>query len=129
MGTTNMNLFEYATRNKLRFAYKGVISVEDLWDLDLESLDYIYKGLKKQTKVDEEEGLLTKKVENEKLNVAIKIVEHIFNVKKEEIEKAKNQALKKAEKQKLLAILANKKEAELENKSVEELEKMIEELE
>ena len=33
------NIFEYAVRNKVRFPFKGMISVEDLWDLSLTNLD------------------------------------------------------------------------------------------
>lgn len=121
-------IFEYASKNKLRFNFRGVISVEDLWDLSLEQLDCLYRGLKKEAKNSEEESLLTEKQVDEKVTVSIKIVEYIFKVKKEEIELRKQKAAKKAEKQKLLAILANKKDAELQEKSVEELEKMIAEL-
>lgn len=131
MSTKNtQNLFEFATRNKLRFTFRGLISVEDLWDLSLEQLDQIYRDLKSQVKDNEEGGLLNKATQtNEMFDKAIKIVEHIFKVKQEEAEARKLAAAKRAEKQKLLAILANKKEAELEGKSVEELEKMIAELE
>lgn len=41
------NIFEFATRNKVRFSFKGLISVEDLWDLSLTNLDSIYKELNK----------------------------------------------------------------------------------
>jgi uncharacterized protein YfkK (UPF0435 family) len=34
-------------RNKYRFEFRGLISAEDLFDLKLEDLDVIYKGLKK----------------------------------------------------------------------------------
>ena len=41
-------IFEYATRNKIRFPFKGMISVEDLWELTPTNLDTIYKTLNKQ---------------------------------------------------------------------------------
>ena len=56
-----MNIFEYAVRNKVRFPFKGMISVEDLWDLSLTNLDSIYKTLNKQIKQNDEESLLSTK--------------------------------------------------------------------
>lgn len=35
------NIFEAATRYKYRFPFKGMISVEDLWDLKLQDLDSV----------------------------------------------------------------------------------------
>ena len=44
---TTENLFEMATRSKLRFpSTKGELSVEDLWDLSDKDLDVVYKNLK-----------------------------------------------------------------------------------
>ena len=40
------NIFEYATKNRLRFPYKGSQSVEDLWALSVEELDKLFKTLK-----------------------------------------------------------------------------------
>ena len=41
------NIFEAATRYKYRFPFKGMISVEDLWDLKLQDLDSVFKLLNK----------------------------------------------------------------------------------
>ena len=53
-----MNIFERATRMSLRFNFKGLISVEDLWDLSLQDLDSIYKILNSKLKQSSEESLL-----------------------------------------------------------------------
>lgn len=42
-------MFETAVRNKMRFPYKGQISVEDLWDLDVNALDGVFKTLNSQS--------------------------------------------------------------------------------
>lgn len=124
------NIFEYATRNKLRFSFKGMISVEDLWDLSLENLDSIYKGLNKEVKQSEEESLLHKKAEVDvKLEVQIAVVKHIVSVKLEENEAAKKEFMKKVQKQKLMSALAAKENEALQNYSIEELKKMLDELE
>ena len=39
------NKFEIAIRNKYRFPYKGMITIEDLWDLSVTQLDGIFKTL------------------------------------------------------------------------------------
>ena len=123
------NIFEYATRNKIRFPFKGMISVEDLWDLSLVNLDSIYKMLNKQVKQSEEESLLNTKTNVDmELEVQIAIVKHIVSVKLEEQNAREQAAAKKAQKQKIMAIIASKEDEALHNSSVDDLKKMLDEL-
>ena len=123
------NIFEFASRNKIRFPFKGMISVEDLWDLSLTNLDSIYKTLNKQVKQSEEESLLTTKsnVDTE-LEVQIAIVKHIVSVKLTEKEAAEKASAKKAQKQKIMSIIATKQDEALQNSSIDDLKKMLDEL-
>lgn len=124
------NIFEYAVRNKVRFPFKGMISVEDLWDLSVTNLDSIYKTLNKQIKQSEEESLLVTKTNvDTELEVQIAIVKHIVSVKLEEQDAREKAAAKKAQKQKIMAIIATKEDEALQNSSVDDLRKMLEELE
>lgn len=123
-----MNVFEYATRKKVRFQFKGQISVEDLWGLSLENLDSIYKMLKAQAKAEQGESLLRKANPNEELlGVQIAIVTHIANVKLEEREARQKDRERRERNARIKEIIAQKQDADLQNKSVEELERMLEE--
>ena len=123
------NIFEMATKNKFRFPYKGMISVEDLWDLNLDQLDAIYKTLNAEAKKNLEETLLTKKSsEDTVLDTKIAIIKHIFNAKLEAAEKREAEAINAEKKRKILDILAKKQADSLENMSEEDLKKMLEEL-
>ena len=123
------NMFELASRSKTRFPYKGMISVEDLWDLPVEALDSIYKTLNAKVKQSNEESLLSKPTKQDaELTIQIEIVKRIVAVKQEETAarlKAKEQREKK---QRLMEILASKQDAELQNKTPEEIQKMLAEL-
>lgn len=122
-------IFEYATRNKVRFPYKGSISVEDLWDLSVTDLDQIFKTLNAKLKQSQEESLLDIKTKEKKvLDIQIAIVRYIVSVKLEEKEARKKEAAKKEQKQKIMSIIAEKKEEALKNNSIEELQKMLDEL-
>ena len=123
------NIFEYAVRNKVRFPFKGLISVEDLWDLSVTNLDSIYKTLNKQVKQSEEESLLTTKTNiDTELEVQIAIVKHIVSVKLAEYEAREKAAIKKAQKQKIMSIIATKENEALQNSSIDDLKKMLDEL-
>ena len=52
----NVNIFEVATRSKMRFPFRGNISVEDLWDLSVNDLDSIFKTLNARVKQTKEEA-------------------------------------------------------------------------
>ena len=121
-------MFEQASRLKLRFATsKGSVSVEELWDLPLQStnkdsLDSIAIDLNSKIKQLGEESFVTEKTKsNTTLTLAFDIVKHVIAVRlKENADKALISA-NKAKKDKILAIIANKQDSALEEKSVEEL--------
>lgn len=122
-------LFIKATREKMRFPYKGLATVEDLWDLPVTELDKIYKSLKKQEKTANEESLLeVKSSEDEELTAQIEIVKYIVGVNLEEKKAAEMAKERKEQKQKIMSILASKQDEALQGKSIEELEKMLDEL-
>lgn len=123
------NIFELASRNKTRFAYKGSLSVEDLWDLSVQELDRIFMGLNAKLKVCKEESLLSpKENENAELALRVAIVRRVVEVKLAEATAHELKAEKKAKRQKILSILAEKQDGALASKSEEDLKKMLEEL-
>ena len=122
-------MFEFAIRNKVRFPYKGLISVEDLYDLTTRELDSVFKTLNAQVKRSQEESLLTtKSKEDETLLVQIEIVKHIFDTKMTEAEAAQQNKERKEKKQKIMEIMAEKKDKALHDMSIEELQAMLEDL-
>ena len=124
------NMFEVATREKMRFPFKGMISVEDLWDLSVQNLDKVFKTLNSQRKEAQEESLLnTKSSEDERLETQIEIVKYIVNVKLEEQAARAKAAENREKKQKIMTLMAKKDDEAMENMSREELQKLLDELE
>jgi len=122
-------MFEIATRSKMRFPFKGLISVEDLWDLNVESLDSVFKILNSQVKQANEESLLEVKTKQDtELEIKIEIIKYIVKLKVQE--EALKLAAKEAKEleQKILEILSEKQDERLKNKTVDELKAMLNEL-
>lgn len=123
------NLFEIATRNRYRFNYKGVMTVEDLWSLRVEDLDAIFKMLNRQKKTADEDSLLaTKSAEDQDLANKIDIVRYIVSAKLAEAAERVSAAEKKAQRDKIMEIVAKKKDKALEDMGIEDLMKKLEEL-
>ena len=123
-------MFEYAARNKLRFPYKGMITAEDLWDLNVRELDSIFKSLNAQVKKAQEESLLeTKSKEDEVLSMQIDIVKHIVRIKQDEEAARLFAKERKEKKQKLMELINEKQDEDLHSKSIDELKAMLAELE
>lgn len=122
-------IFEVAVRNKFRFPCKGVISVEDLWDLSVWQLDGIFKTLKSQEQKAQEESLLDSRTpEDDALKTKIEIIRYIVGVKLDEAKQAERAKENHDQKQKILGILAEKQDADLRNKTPEELQAMLNQL-
>jgi len=134
---TTQNIFEYATRNKLRFAsIRGELSVEQLWDVPLRSrddfnLNTIAKATNKALKEISEESFVetTKTAEHTRREAALETVKYVIDVTLAEETAATTRAAKKQEKEKLLSILAEKQAGKLSELSEKELQKRIAALE
>lgn len=123
------NVFEMATRLKFRFPFRGMISVEDLWDLDMQQLDAVYKTLNKDVQKSQEESLMDgPRVGDADLNAKIEIVKYIFQVKKEEEEARKAAADNAIKRRRILEVLAKKQDSALENMTEEQLQAALAEL-
>lgn len=129
------NIFEYATRHKLRFASsRGELTVEQLWDVPLRSsngdafnLNEIAKTANKAWKAATEENFVetTRTVGQTRLEAALEVVKSIIETKLAEEEAAKKRAANKLEKEKLLKILAEKQEGKLSELSEKQLQQRI----
>jgi hypothetical protein len=130
------NIFQYATRHKLRFqSVKGELNVEQLWDVPLRSnddfnLNVVAKTANKSFKdISEESFVETKKTaKHVRLEMALEVVKHVIETKLAEEDLAKKRADNKVEKEKLLGILAEKQAGKLSELSEKELQKRIEAL-
>lgn len=127
---TTENLFEMATRSKMRFpSTKGELSVEDLWDLSDKDLDVVYKNLKDQEVKSSEESLLDDANVDPKLTAAIGIVRYIFTTKRNEKLAEKERINKKLTQKKYIDALSKKQDEAIEKMSEAELRAMIDSLE
>jgi hypothetical protein len=127
----NINIFEYAAKNRLRFEQHGKLMVEDLYCLRVEDLDNLYSTLCKQQKNEQEFSLLksreTSKADHNLL-VKIAIVKHIIEEKLIAIENAKRQAERSEKRRQILDALAKREADDLAAASKEDLLKQLEEL-
>ena len=125
-----MNIFEQASREKLRFKVSnGVVSTEDLWDLSITTLDDIGMAIQKKLKESNGESLIPTRTTVDKTDVLrLDIIKHIITVKLIENEKkkaAKERAEKRAE---LKELIGKKIRSAQEEKSIEQLQDELAEL-
>ncbi len=123
-----MEMFEKATREKLRFQINGEISTEQLWTVKESVLiDYeeeLQSQVEKFGKTSRRKSEVKTK-EQEQVELKLAIVSHILDTKIKEREDAQNDTAKKEHNQKILALIARKQENELENMSIEDLQKLM----
>ncbi len=131
-----MNIFEQATRAKLRFSTPvGMLSVEDLWDLPLTStraranLDDVARLLDAELKSTSSVSFVNDVSEvNAKTKLMFDVAIHVINVKIAEAKAAKSAADVREKKQKIMAIIERKQEESLSAASIDDLQKMLEDL-
>jgi len=130
------NIFEIASRLKLRFnSSVGLLSTEDLWDLQLTSnssrpnLDSIAKSLRREIKSNEEESFVVRKsTKDVVLETKFEIVIHVISIKLDEVNQCERKSENKVRRDKIRSILAEKQDNVLSGKSVKQLEKLLQEV-
>ena len=89
-----MNIFERATREKTRFCFKGLVSVEELWDLSLEYLDLLWCELESELeKLPKKSLLATNTKQRDEIEFKQEIIKHIVETKRQKNLPMNNQKL------------------------------------
>ena len=131
---TTVNIFERATRIKLRFAsVKGSLSVEELWELPLASkvgqpnLDTLAIDVHRQLKAMAEESFVADSRNSNKapLELQLDVLKHIIAVKIQERDDKQSAAQRAEQRQRLTAALERKQDQALEGMSVEDIQKQL----
>lgn len=130
------NIFEYATRNKIRFASsRGELTVEQLWDVPLRSkddfnLNTVAKVANAAVKDTNEENFVetARTAGHVRTETALELVKHVIESKLADEASVKKRTDNKIRKEKLLAVLAEKQNGKLSALSEKELRRQLDEL-
>lgn len=123
-----MNIFEQASRVKLRFDVNGQISVEQLWTVNMQSLANYEQTL---TEMVESYGKFTRRTrqtrtaEQNANELRLAIVTHILDVREAEQAEATNAAAIKEHNQRILELIRAKQEQKLADMSEAELQALL----
>lgn len=129
-------MYKKASQQKLRIATsRGMLSVEQLWDLPKEEIGQLAVALRKRIKDargingDSELDFLqpAEHAEETTDELTFSILKDIYQTLQANEDSARRLAAKRQRNRKLLEVIARKQDQELEGKSIEELEKMLEE--
>ena len=126
-----MNIFEQASRLKLRFSTtRGFLTTEQLWELSLTDLNKLYINVNEEVSVTSTKGLIkdSETKTDKENNLRLELIEHIYTVIKEEKEAKEQRLALQSQKARLQQLIQTKKDEALTNLPVEELEKQLKEL-
>lgn len=123
-------MYKEIIRSKARFnTVKGLLTVEELWDLSVADLNTLVVSLEEQYNASKGKTYLRVKSKKDKsLKLMFDVALDVLNTKLDEQEVARNASDVKAEEQKLLSLLAKKREAALEELSEEEIKAKLKDL-
>ena len=127
MNTNIGNLFVIAARKKFRFdSTKGQLTIEDIFDLNLTSLDSIAVNLdEKIQKLGRKSFVQKKAASTSDFEDQLEIVKFIIETKQAEAEESKIRLAKAAQRAFLLNLKEKKQMEQLEGLSLEDIEKQL----
>lgn len=120
-------MYKLAAQQKLRISTsRGLLSVEQLYDLPIAELDSLAVKLEDDYKNSKGKSFIAKKTEKDKtIKLQFDIVLDVLTTKVELQEASQNAQEIKAHNQKILAKIADAQDKQLDNLSVKELEKLL----
>lgn len=128
MTTENQNIFEQASRQKLRFETSiGLLTVEDLWTLPLTTtnnkpnLDDIARELNKALK-GADESFVSNKKKDAILQLKFDLAKHIIDTRLKEVDAKTKEAQRTAQISKIDELIASKEDEKLSGLTIEELQ-------
>jgi hypothetical protein len=122
-----MENFKLASQQKLRFQTgKGLLSVEQLWDLSIEDLDALAVSLEAEHKESGKKSFLIKSsVKDKTAKLKFDVVLDVLNTKVEEMQAADEAKEIKDHNKKIIQLIAEKQDESLKGKSIKQLEAML----
>lgn len=121
-------MYKKATRTKLRVqTSKGLLAVEQLWDLKLTELVPIVKEASEAVKASNDtlDFLSEEKKVDEVAQLKFEILKDIYLTKKAELDEARIAREKKAHNERIMNLIAEAEDAQLRNKTPEELRALL----
>lgn len=125
-----MSIFKTASKEKLRFSTsKGLLSVEQLWELTQTELSTCIKNVKKSLKKSDTEDDLSFLDSTNTIDyteqLRFDILKEVYLTKKSESETLRNAKEIKEHNQKIMELISEKQEGELKGKSIDELKSLL----
>ena len=122
-------MYKQVSKLKLRFTTpKGLLSAEQLWDLNQIDLSNSLKAVKKILKKNDDDELSfleDNKVVDIENQLRFDILKDVYLTKKKEAEELRTAADIKAHNQKILTLIAEKKDDSLKGMTIEQLEQQL----
>jgi len=122
-----MDIYKAASRKKLRFTSPyGVLTVEQLWDLDLKDLDALAVKLEQNVEKSSSKSFLTETTEDNKdAKLAFEVALDVLQTKVMYRDRAAAAAETRQKNQRIAELIQKKKDEELGDLSISELEALL----
>ncbi len=123
-------MYQKASRMKLRFKTdKGLVTVEDVWDLPLTKLDTIAKALRRTLQDDRMDSFITEERQPDvETELRFDIVKDIILVRLAEKKSAETAVIKRQKRAQIMNLIEDKKSEALKDSTIEELMDLLDKL-
>ena len=122
-----MENYKLASQQKLRFqTNRGLLSVEQLWDLSLTELDSLAVNFETEHKESGKKSFLVKtSIKDKTAKLRFDVALDILNTKVEEMQATQEAAEIKEHNKKIITLISEKNDESLKGKTIKQLESLL----